>query len=61
MHFAQSAPRVIGVTVSAEKQKRYALEIRESRESLLSTLLALPPVCREHVLKDEAAGGRFLP
>jgi len=54
-------PPLAGTTITAEEHRRVTLEMREARESLVSTLRVLPPVCREHVLNGEAAGRGFFP
>lgn len=48
-------PFVASKTIDADEHRRLALEIRESRESLICTFRTLPPVCREHVLNGESA------
>jgi RNA polymerase primary sigma factor len=54
-------PSVASKTTDADEHRRLALEIRESRESLIFTFRTLPPVCREHVLNGESARRRFVP
>ena len=54
-------PPLAGTTITAEEHRRVTLEMHESRESLVSTLRALPPIYREHVLNGEATGRGFVP
>jgi RNA polymerase primary sigma factor len=53
MQIDHHASRLVATPASPDELHGFAVELHDSREALIATILGLPPGCREHVVNGE--------